>query len=96
MSNIYLGDINPDKMFDKKNNTREEILKSFYDAMPDDLTNDKCAEGTTINFLYNGKEYSINTAAEGKMFRTRSLNNYFNNLEDKVVNLVLGKEKRKH
>ena len=71
--------------------TDEEVIDSFWSAVPDDVTWDDMAEGITVNFNVGFEQYSLYTGA-GDGFRTRSFMGYRESLERKALALVRGEQ----
>lgn len=64
-----------------------DILDLFYEAMPDKLSIEDCANGVTIEFQCEGRKYSVDTSA-GYRFRTRPIQQYYDLLDARVVRTV--------
>jgi hypothetical protein len=69
--------------------TDEEVIDSFWDAVPDDITWEDLAEGITVTFYDGFEQYSLYTGA-GAGFRIRSFLGYSESLERKALALVRG------
>ena len=71
--------------------TDEEVIDSFWAAVPDDVTWEDLAKGITVTFYDGFEKHSLYTGA-GVGFRTRSFLGYGESLERKAIALVRGED----
>jgi hypothetical protein len=60
-------------------------VEAFWDAMPDGTTIDQCADGITVDFKFEGKQYSVDTKLSGRV-RTMSIQSYYDALDRAALN----------
>jgi hypothetical protein len=66
--------------------SRKEILKAFWDSIPDDATYEDCNKGIDVKFTYKGKEYTVNTRLGN--FYSMGLDEYREMIEQRAIDVV--------
>lgn len=65
----------------------KSILDAFTEALPENVSAGKLADGMDIKFMYEGKSYTINTRDE--QARTRPLEDFYKKLAKRAVEAVI-------
>jgi hypothetical protein len=69
---------------------REEIVKAFWDGIPDGTTWEELNKGMTIKFTYKGTEYRANTHL-GNYWQL-GVDGYQRKIESEAVSQVMNKK----
>lgn len=69
--------------------SKKEIIKAFWDSVPNNATWEDFNKGMDINFTYKDKNYTINTKLGN--YWSMSIDSYKNWIEQKAIDVVENK-----